>query len=294
MPSSTTRSPNSHDPTLIGRTFKERLRNGDLLIGGILAEYARPSLVKLYCQAGFDFVYVEGEHVMFNPTDLVSFLMSARDNGLPVISKTPQLERAETARLLDNGCVGVQLPRTENRKELETLIGYMKFSPCGTRAGAPCFANVDYAWPDDHKAWLKNADDSTVVVAHIETTEGYRNAEEIITTPDVDMVYVGPYDFSISQGHPGDYDHPDVLKPMNRILEICKANNVPFGTTASNNDGAEYWIKRGTQFFEAIDELSLIASGARKLVNQYRAFKPEKHLASSNVSAFAQSKSTAR
>jgi 4-hydroxy-2-oxoheptanedioate aldolase len=276
MPTSATKSRDSHDPTLLGRSFKKRLRSGELLIGGILAEYARPSLIKLYCQAGFDFLYVEGEHVMFSPTDLVSLLICARDNGLPVISKTPQLERAETARLLDNGCVGIQLPRTERRADLETLIGYVKFSPFGSRAGAPCFANVDYAWPPDHKKWLRNADESTVVVAHIETAEGYRNAEEIITTPHVDMVYVGPYDFSISRGHPGDYNHPDVLNPMKRILEICKAHRVPFGTTASSLEGAEYWIKRGAQFFEAIDELSLIATGARQLVTQYRKIKPGK------------------
>jgi len=276
VPTSATKSLESHDPTLLGRNFKKRLRNGELLIGGILTEYARPSLIKLYCQAGFDFLFVESEHVLFSPTDLVDMLICARDNGLPVISKIPQLERAEAARLLDNGCVGIQLPRTENRHDLETLISYMKFPPLGTRAGAPCFANVDYEWPSNHKAWLHNADESTVLVGHIETAEGYRNAEQIIATPDLDMLYVGPYDFSISMGHPGEYDHPDVLKAMKRILEICRAHKVPFGTTASSLEGAKYWIKQGVQFFEAADELSLIAAGSRELVAQYRKISPAK------------------
>ena len=177
MPTSATKSDDLLDPTLLGRNFKKRLREGELLIGGCLAEYARPSIVKLYCQAGFDFLYVENEHVMFSPTDLVNTLICARDNGSPIISKIPKLERAETKRLPDNGCVGVQLPRTESRRDLETLAGYMKFPPTGTRAGAPCFGNVDYGWPADHRTWLHNADDSTVIVGHIETCEGYRNAE---------------------------------------------------------------------------------------------------------------------
>lgn len=277
MPTSATKSRGSHDSTLLGRDFKKRLRNGELLIGGILTEYARPSLIKLYCQAGFDFLYVESEHVLFSPTDLVDTLICARDNGLPPISKIPQLERGETGKLLDNGCVGIQLPRTESRKDLETLLGYMKFPPVGTRAGAPAFANVDYQSPPDHKAWLVDADESTILVAHIETADGYRNAEEIIATPGLDMLYVGPYDFSLSMGHPGDYSHPDVLEPMNRILEICKAHKVPFGTTAANMEGAAYWIDRGAQFFEAVDELSLIAAGSRELVAQYRKISPGKH-----------------
>jgi hypothetical protein len=78
---------------------------------------------------GLTLLYVENEHVMFSPTDLVDTLICARDNGLPAISKIPQLERAETTRLLDNGCVGIQLPRTESRHDLETLIGYMKLRP---------------------------------------------------------------------------------------------------------------------------------------------------------------------
>jgi 4-hydroxy-2-oxoheptanedioate aldolase len=276
MPTSATKSRTAHDPTSLGRNFKKRLRNGEVLIGGILSEYARASLVKLYCLAGFDFLFIENEHVLLSPTDMVDLLICARDNKLPVISKIPQLERATTCKYLDNGCVGIQLPRTESRHDLEVLLGYMKFPPYGTRAGAPCFANVDYAWPADHQKWLRKADESTVLVAHIETAEGYRNAEEIITTPHLDMLYVGPYDFSLSMGHPGNYTHPDVLKPMNRILEICLAHKIPFGTTASSLEGAEYWMKRGVQFFEAVDELGLIAEGSRELVAQYRKIESHK------------------
>lgn len=268
--------PNVNDPTFLGRNFKKRLRKGDRLVGGNLLEYARPSLVKLYRQAGFDFIYVEYEHVFFSPSALADTVLSARDNGLPVIAKTPQLDRAEVAKLLECGVVGIQLPRTESRRDLETLIQYMKFPPIGTRAGAPCFGNVDYAWPANDAEWIKMADESTLVIAHIETAAGYKNAQQIISTPHVDMVYVGPYDFSISMGHPGDYDHPAVRGPMEEILKICKKHKVPFGTTASfgtssdGMDSARKWVERGAQFFEAIDELSLIAMGAKELVGQYR------------------------
>lgn len=258
------------DPTLLGRSFKERLAKGEVLVGGILVEYARPSLVKIYSQAGFDFLYVEYEHTFFNPAALADTILCARDNGLPAIAKTPQLERAAVAKLLESGLVGVQLPRTESRKDLETLISFMKFPPTGTRAGAPGWGNTDYQLPEDDARWLTDADESTVVVAHIETVDGYKNAEEIISTPNLDMCYVGPYDFSISMGHPGDYDHPDVAGPMEEILEICKNHHVAFGTTASGTEAAARWIERGAQFFETADEISLIREGATELVREYR------------------------
>ena len=68
------------------------------------------------------------------------------------------------------------------------------------------------------------------------------------------MVYVGPGDFSIEMGHPGNYDHPDVVGPMEEMLALCKKHGVPFGTTASGKVGAKRWISKGSGFFETLDE----------------------------------------
>lgn len=253
-----------------GRQFKQRLKSGAVLIGGILTEYLRPSLVKLYVQAGFDFLYIEYEHGYFAPTALADTVLCARDNGLPVIAKTPQLERAEVAKLLECGIVGIQLPRTESRADVETLRSYLKFPPRGTRAVAPGYGNSSYVPPGDWTEWMRDQDDETCLVVHIETRRAFEQAEEIISTPSVDMVYVGPGDFSIEMGRPGQYDHPDVAGPMEKILKICRKHNVPFGTTASGVDSAHRWMKRGAQFFETVDELTLILEGARRLIGDYR------------------------
>jgi 4-hydroxy-2-oxoheptanedioate aldolase len=255
-----------------GRQLKAQLKAGAVLVGGIGTEYLRPSLVKLYKQAGFDFLYIEYEHCLFSMTTLADTVLCARDNGLPVIAKTPQLERAEVAKLLECGIVGIQLPRTESRADVETLRSYLKFPPHGTRAIAPGYGSSGYVQPPDWRAWMREQDEETCLVVHIETRRGYENAEEIISTPGVDMVYVGPGDFSIEMGHPGDYDHPDVAGPMHEILALCQKYKVPFGTTASSPAAAEQLVKSGAQFFETSDELALILDAARGLVGAYRQF----------------------
>ena len=253
-----------------GRQLKARLNNGQVLIGGILAEYARPLLPKLYQQAGFDFLYVEYEHVSFTPADLADTVLASRDNGLPVIAKTPQLERQEVAKLLEMGVTGIQLPRTESRSQIEELYSYMKFPPVGTRAVAPGYGNSDYIQPDDWSSWMIEQDAETTLVIHIETKLGYENAEEIVSTPGVDMVYLGPGDFSIEMGYPGDYDHPSVAQPMMEILELCKKHGVAFGTTATNAKKAGVWVSKGAQFFETDDERAFIIRGAKQLIQDYR------------------------
>ena len=168
--------------------------------------------------------------------------------------------------------MGIQLPRTESRAQLEELIGYIKFPPIGTRAAAPGYGNSDTIIPEDHGAWLKEQDEETFLVVHIETKVGYERAEEIVSTPGVDMVYVGPGDFSVEMGQPGNQEHPDVRGPMGEILEICKQHNVPWGTTAANVEDAERWVSQGALFFEAEDEKNFIIEGATRLVDAYRRF----------------------
>lgn len=259
-----------HDPTALGRGFKQRLKRGDILLGGMVAEYLHPSLAKLYSHAGFDFIFVDKEHTYFDGGEMTDFTITARDNGLPVISKVGDLGRAEVARLLEAGVVGIQLPRTETREELEELADYMLFPPRGTRAGAPGLGNTDYAPPADHAEWLRKADESLFIVAHIETDVAFENAEEIVSTPCVDMVYIGPYDFSIAMGYPGDYDHPVVRRAMEKVLKLCLKHKVPFGTTASSPKAAGQWIRKGCQFFEVVDELTLILEGSKEIVGEYR------------------------
>ena len=253
-----------------GRHLKARLKRGDVLIGPLLEEYARSSMIKLFQHAGFDFVFVEYEHTLFGLSALADTILSARDNGLPVIAKTPQLERQEVSKLLEAGVVGIQLPRTETREQVETLLSYLKFPPKGARAVAPGWGNSDYRAVTDWRAWMDEQDQETTVVLHIETALGYRNAEDILSVPGIDMCYVGPGDSSIELGHPGDYDHVDVLGPMQRVLTLCKKYGIAFGTTPSSGKAAGEWVRKGATFFEAESEVGLIRAGAEALLADYR------------------------
>ena len=253
-----------------GPSLKQRLRSGQVLVGGIVTEYLRPSIFKIYAEAGFDFAFIENEHGWFDPAMFTASVLAARDAGLPLIAKTPQLERGDVAKLLDSGVLGIQLPRTESRLEVETLHSYLKYVPVGTRAIAPGLGNTGYRLPPDWQAWMNEQNDETTLVVHIETRAGYDRAEEIISTPGVDMVYVGPGDFSIAMGHPGKYEHPEVLEGIEHILKICQRHQVAFGTTAADSASAQRWISKGARFFEAADELSFISAGATDLVQKYR------------------------
>ncbi len=268
--SRTAPSPSS-DPNALGLAFKERLRSNDILIGGMVMEYIRPSLVKMFKQAGYDFIMADGEHVLFSGRPaMADFVLTARDNGIPVICKIPELGRPEVARLLEAGAFGMQLPRTESRAQVDELADYMKFPPVGSRAGAPIFGNVDYVWPADDRKWIEDANRATIIVGHIETRLGMENIDDIITAPHLDMIYIGAYDFSISMGHPGEYDHPEVAAGMKRVLEACLRASIPFGTTPSGPPAGGRLLAQGARFFLLGDELSMLNRAAAAQVDSFR------------------------
>ena len=71
-------------------------------------------------------------------------------------------------------------------------------------------------------------------------------------------------------GHPGDYDHPEVLAGMDRILQVCLARGIAFGTTASSPKAGKRWIEKGCRYFEMETEVELIGHGAAQAVAAYR------------------------
>ena len=127
----------------------------------------------------------------------------------------------------------------------------VKYPPLGSRAGAPGYGGADYTYPEDDAGWLRGANASTAVIAHIETAAGLERAAEIIATPHLDMVYVGPYDTAIALGHPGEYDHPRMKAALGTVLDLCLQHGVAFGTTPSGPAAAADWVARGLPLLRA-------------------------------------------
>ena len=87
---------------------------------------------------------------------------------------------------------------------------------------ASIYAGSDYA---------THANDTIVVMPMIETKEAVQNIDEILSTPGIDAIYVGPADLSLTLGCTPKLDQTEapVVEALGKILAACKRHKVIAG-----------------------------------------------------------------
>ncbi|NJD04388.1 MAG: hypothetical protein FIA99_17740, partial [Ruminiclostridium sp.] len=152
--------------------------------------------------------------------------------------------------------------------QMKEAASYIKFPPEGVRAAGPGLGNTDYE-PVDEAEWVRKSNSETVLIAHVESRKGLLNIEEILQVPEVDIMFVGMFDLTVSLGYPGKFDHPDVLKAMKCLFETAISFGKVPGMWTPSYEIAEYWIKQGVRYFMTVGDIEYIAQGSRNMMKTY-------------------------
>lgn len=250
------------------KSLKQLLNEKEVVVGLMVQQVFAGWIAKVYADAGADFIFLEAEHCVPSGPDLGNLILASRLCGLPVVAKSSYVDRGHICKLLDAGVIGIQLPMSETADQLKEVVSYCKFPPVGTRAAAPGMGNTDYE-PVGYNAWLKQANEETTVIAHIESRTGLERIDEILQVPGVDIMFIGVFDLSVSLGRPADFKHPDTVKAIERLLAAAKEHGKIAGMYVPDYDLAQPWIKHGARFFESGGDIGFVSRGAAELVSRF-------------------------
>lgn len=253
------------------RSLKQMLREKELVVGLTVQQVTAPWLAKVYADAGADFVFIEGEHGSLDPTKLADFVLTCRLCNMPVVAKCSYLERGSITRLLDSGVMGIQLPMTESADNIAQLVEYMKYPPVGNRAFSPGIGNTDYkaSGPAAWGKWIKEMNEETVVIAHVETQRGLKNIDEILAVPEVDVLTIGVFDLMVSLEKPGMFDDPIVMSSIGRLIEAAHNHEKIIGLWTPSYEAAIPLIQKGVRFIETGGEIILLSEATKSLMSQF-------------------------
>jgi 4-hydroxy-2-oxoheptanedioate aldolase len=138
-------------------------------------------------------------------------------------------------------------PRCDHADEAREVVRWSKFAPMGTRG-------IDAANPDNPYLflplidYLHLANEETFVVIQLEHQAAVDNAEAIAAVPGVDVLMLGPGDYSILSGFAGQWEHPKIGEAMKTIAAAAAKHGKHWGGPAFTAEHARRMLDLGARF----------------------------------------------
>ena len=208
---------------------------------------------------GFDSLVIDMQHGVVDYQTAVTMLQAISTTGVVPMARVPWNDPAILMKILDAGAYGVVCPMINNRGQAEALVRACKYPPRGYRSFGPVRASI-YAGAD----YAQHANDTLVVMPMIETAEALEKLDEILSTPGVDAIYVGPADLSLALGCTPKLDQTEtpVVEAQKKILAACKRHHVVAGIHCATSAYALRMVAEGFQFVTLASDSRFLAARA--------------------------------
>ncbi len=260
-------------------TLKSMTQHSRLKVGTFLVEFSTPGIGQILKAAGCEFVLLDMEHSGFGFDTIKQMLRYMQAADMPTIVRVPSREYHHAARAMDMGAEGIMLPMIGSASVAKELLGYIKYAPRGERGVALQIAHDRYA-PGPVLKKLRDANRRSTFFALIETAEGVENAFEIAALKDVDALWIGHFDLSVSMGIAGQFDHPDFLAAVDRVTKAAKKHKKALGRLVPNVDAGATLFKQGFDFICYSGDVWLLqqamSAGAEGLRARCKGGRPRK------------------
>jgi len=238
----------------------EKLSQGKAFVGVNTGDLSLEN-ARTLARAPIDYVYVDMEHTPLDISGLHMFNIGMIDKATAVKKGSVAPNVALFARFppeadegawvvkqaLDIGLMGVIFNGVDTREQALAAVQSMRypqlrgskyFEPAGKRGAAPTLATWIWGLTTEEyerhaDLWPLNPEGDLLAIAMIESVEGLKNIDAILSTPGIGATFIGnANDLRHSMGVP--VNSPEVETARQTILAGCKRHNVACGITVAN------------------------------------------------------------
>lgn len=248
---------------------KEALKRGEPVYGTSIEYCLDPEIPILLHKAGLDLFFIDTEHTTADYGQIRSLCRTARDFGIPPLVRVTQNEPALITRALDCGAMGIVVPRVHSVEEARAAVQAMRYPPQGRRGFGMHSIMTDFEWRDP-AAMMAEVDRQTLVALQVESREGLESVEATAATPGVDVLFIGPYDLTISMGIPEQFQSPAFWGAVDRVVAACQKNGIAAGIQTADMRLLVEARHRGVRFLLYGSDYSVMYQAYRRLVGEIR------------------------
>ncbi len=227
-----------------------------------------PVVFEMTSLMGFDGIWLDMEH-HFQSLETAGDLMRAARVGVSdILARPAKGEFMRMGRMLEAGAQGIMYPRCDDAAEAAEVVRWSKFAPLGQRgfdSGNPdnpyCFVPA--------AEYVEQANAETFIIIQIESPEAVERADEIAQVEGVDAIVLGPADFSILAGIPGQWQHPRIDDALKTIAAATEAAGKHWGCPGIDAPRAHELLDRGARVFYSGSDMIMVKTGLEQLQREY-------------------------
>ena len=238
------------------------LRNEPVLVTTL--HLTDPSLFEMTSLMGFDGIWMDLEHHAYSVETAAGLMRAARVGSSDIIARPAKGEFMRMARLLEAGAQGIMYPRCDDAEEAAEVVRWAKFAPLGERGcdganGDAPYCSIPIA------EYVELANRETFLVVQVEQAHAVEQAEAIAAVEGVDVLMLGPGDFSVLSGVPGELRHASVVKAMEDIARAARNTGKHWGTTCSGSAQMATLLELGAKFVCCGADILMVKRGLEQM-----------------------------
>ncbi len=246
--------------------FKNRLLQGLAPFNGWL-HLPDSIAAEVMSRAGWDSLTVDMQHGLMGYDTALAMLQAISTTDTPALVRVPANDPALIMRMLDAGALGVVCPLVNSAAEARQLVAACRYPPQGVRSNGPVRAALRYG-----ADYTPRANAAVLTLAMVETREGFEALEDILQTPGLDGVYVGPSDLSFSyRGFPElDHRQGEMRDKIQHIANRAHAHGKLAGIYCGSPAYALEALGMGFHLTSVQSDLRFLQMGAQAALQQLR------------------------
>ncbi len=244
--------------------LKQKLASGQTTYG-LLVTLGSTELTEVLCTVGLDWLWIDLEHSALSLESGQTLMQVMQFSEVTPVVRIQWNDAAIVKRVLDIGAHAVVFPMVSTAEEAEAAVYASKYPPEGMRGVGGARAQ---RLGLDGEQYRATANDETMVIVQCETVEAVENIEAIVAVPGVDILFLGPYDLSMSMGIGGEFEHPDFLAVVDKVLAACAAAQMPAGILALGADDVARRQQQGFRFIAMGVDTTIYSQAVEEFVRR--------------------------
>jgi 4-hydroxy-2-oxoheptanedioate aldolase len=206
--------------------------------------------------AGFDAIIFDAQHGDLDRSALVVLGRALSDVGAEFGVRVSGGSFTEIGAALDAGATTIIVPQVDTVADARSVVDATFYPPVGRRS----WGQLAVLWGGTTRE-AGAANEAITCAVMIESARALDNVEEIAGVPGLDMLFVGPFDLSLSLGI-GVETVAAEGGPLSVVREAASRRNLTLGAFAGDLDRAREFRGAGVDFVVVATDLTVLKTGA--------------------------------